>query len=244
MEYNWVEKFFDLEYGLKILHNNKELEQSYYFLEYLFKNNEVNKIYDQCCGVGDISIHFLEKGYQCYGIDQSKDYIKYIHNKYGYIDNYKVANALEYITPAKVDSVINWHTSFGYFKEDSKNIKMFQNAYKSLKKEGIFILDYINFDYVVNNFLEEFNQEYVFDNKKLLLSRKSKLEEEMLIQEWKLYNKEEIVWSNVGYTKIYFFEQLKLLLEKTGFVIQEVYGDYNFNLLNKNSNRCIIIAKK
>lgn len=244
MNDNWCENFFDLEYGLKILHNNTEIQQSHFFLETIFLKNKIKKIYDQCCGVGDISIYFLEKGYKCYGIDQSKDYIKYIHDKHGYLDHYKSADALEYVTPEKVDAVINWHTSFGYFKEDSKNIKMFQKAYDSLEKEGIFILDYINFDYVINNFLEEFNQEYIFDNKKLLLSRKSKLEEEMLIQEWKLYDKEEIVWSNVGYTKIYFFEQLKLLLEKTGFIIQEVYGDSNFNIFNKNSKRCIIIAKK
>lgn len=86
--------------------------------------------------------------------------------------------------PKKMDLVINWHTSFGYSRNDNDNIEMLKRAYESLKENGAFIMEYINFEFVVKNFKKTMIQNKSINNEEITVVRDSYFEEGMLKQDW------------------------------------------------------------
>src|SRR5690625_6888247 len=53
------------------------------------------------------------------------------------------------------DAILNLFTSFGYFKSDSENREVFGSVNEMLPSDGIFFMDYMNADWVYNNFRPE-----------------------------------------------------------------------------------------
>lgn len=55
----------------------------------------------------------------------------------------------------KVDAVMNLFTSFGYFDQDDDDEKVFESVAQALKPGGLFVLDFLNADYVKHTLVSE-----------------------------------------------------------------------------------------
>jgi SAM-dependent methyltransferase len=244
MENDWWFDFFDDVYGDFILHtfNDDEIKNSINYLVKKFEINEKTKIYDQCCGKGSMAIPLLEKTNNIYGCDIIPSYIAHIKSV---TDNgvFEVYDAKKYMPKEKVDVVINWHTSFGYSKNNDENIEMLKKAYESLKKDGVFILEYINFEFVVKNFEKKMVVNKIINNKKITLERFSSFENGMLKQKWSIIEIPE--WEKIGETKIYFENDLLNIFENIGFRSIKVFYDLKESYEAKRfSPKMYIVAYK
>ena len=52
----------------------------------------------------------------------------------------------------KYDAIFNLFTSFGYFDDDAVDISILQNIKNGLKKEGVFVFDFLNVLLLLYNF--------------------------------------------------------------------------------------------
>lgn len=227
----WVD-FFDDVYGDLILHtfDAEEIKESVDFIVNEFSINEETRIYDQCCGKGSMSLPLLEKTPHVYGCDIIPSYIKAIQSQ-TLKGKFIAADAREYSPDEDMGLVINWHTSFGYSKKHSDNVKMLEAAYESLKKGGVFLMEYINFEYVIKNFKKTIIQEKDVNGEHLTVIRDCFLEDGMLKQNWTI--KEKPDWEKFGETKIYFEDELVTFLEDIGFKNVEVF----FSLKEENNTK-------
>lgn len=240
----WWLDFFDDMYGDVILHtfDDQEIKDSVDYLVKKFNITKETRIYDQCCGKGSMSIPLLNESKYVYGCDIIESYIKGITSQTS--TGFFVADDAKLYKPTeKMDLVINWHTSFGYSRNDNDNIEMLKRAYESLKENGAFIMEYINFEFVVKNFKKTMIQNKSINNEEITVVRDSYFEEGMLKQDWTI--KENPSWRKTGETKIYFEHELKDMLQNIGFKNINVFFDLKESSNGKKmSPKMYLIAYK
>jgi len=131
-------------------------------------------------------------------------------------------------------------TSFGYFDSDKENFDVLKKAYKLLRVDGFFVLDYLNKNFVKHNLIPNTTDSFV-DTK---ITQKRFIEGERIIK--------EITVEKNGETKKYLesvrmYNRNELLetLQKIGFKFINTFGDFNGNQFKlESSPRIIIIACK
>lgn len=145
---NWFDSFFN---NHKILNSfeNRDIPNILWFLAHLKIDSVKNlKVFDQCCGTGDVSHVFYQAGAQVSGCDLSENSLNMLHAKYPFLKNHIQANAQSYLPPEKQDIVLNFFSSFGYYELDEENEKLIEQCSSMLKENGIFLFELMDFDYL------------------------------------------------------------------------------------------------
>ena len=238
----WFETWFDTSY-YHILYQNRDFNEAERFINNLLIQLELPKsssCLDLACGKGRHSVFINKKGFKVTGVDLSANSIseaKPFENKTLSFDTHDMR---EVYKENKYDIVFNLFTSFGYFEEYEDNLKVLDSVNKMLVSNGIVVIDFMNADYALDH----------------LVDKEVKTLDGIHFNITKSYNGKHI-FKNIDFTdkdKEYHFqekvqaikkEEFENLLEKTGFEIQNIYGDFSLSPFNrKESDRLIIIAKK
>jgi SAM-dependent methyltransferase len=137
------------------------------------------------------------------------------------------------------DFALNLFTSFGYFSNERDNINALLSANKALKENGILVIDFMNAIQTRNKMVPQ--ETKTIDEITFNLSRR--IENNSIVKEIHFKkNDEEFSYSE----KVELLEltDFKRLLEKSGFMIKEVYGNYELMPFTEESDRLIILAAK
>ena len=198
-------------------------------------------------GTGRIALE-LSLSYQkkIIGIDESSKMLEIVHHKY---KKNKIENRIELICadmseiflPYKVNAIYLPFRTIGHILERQKVEKLFQNVYDSLKVKGYFLFDH----YI---FCEEWAKTH--DKKKI----KMFAENGCLIEDYYEYDfvKQIMnckIYMNDNPISHFMFcyhepEYYIKLLEKVGFTIEKIYGEFDGSLFNTNSCNQIYICRK
>jgi SAM-dependent methyltransferase len=205
-----------------------------------------SKVLDICCGAGRHSIELAKRGLDVTGFDLSE----FLINEARYqLKNVKEKNLkVKFLVKDMRDFnfnnsfnlAVNLFTSFGYFERDEENFSVFKNASSSISKNGWFVFDFLNGEFLKKN---------------LKKMTKTSLEGKLIIQKRRLENdfviKDIIIRTDKD--EQVFTERLKLFDSKTLFNVLEknklktknVFGDYYGNKFELNkSSRFVIFAQK
>ena len=141
-----------IKWHIADISEDDNFKQSFYIHSLIlltkFKLNlqkEYKTILDIPCGIGRHHTYLRNFGYEVYGADISEELIKLAkeRNK-GFENFYFVGDMRNFKLNKKVDVILNWFTSFGYFDHED-NLKTVENFYENLDNEGILILEHGNF---------------------------------------------------------------------------------------------------
>lgn len=220
-------------------------KESIIFLKKIL-NNDL-KTLDCGCGDGQVSLEILKDNENLHGFDISIDMINSLKSKVDnkYYSNFKVMDALE-ISQNNIgiyDQAYCVRTSFGNFTNKEHNIIYLENVYNCLSKNSVFILDYLNFDFIIKNF----KSEIVLNQGDYTLEKKSKViyNKEYMSQKWTLKKNSEIIDVFSLGTYIFKNRDFKKILKDIGFEIDAVYGDYDFSDFKiSSSQRAIYKLRK
>lgn len=249
---NWCEEFFDDLFASHHLvrTDEKELQECIQFFEEKLHLKPKNKIFDQCCGVGSLSIALAKEGYDLTGIDLIESYIdkaKRDATEEGVSCVFEASDAHTYVTPEPCDAAINWWTSFGYTPDDDQNIKMLQCVSKSLKKGAWFALDYMNTTQRLNDFGGKKQSISEIKKKDCTIVWESHLDDvqKMVVKKW-IYTdlNGRRIEKQGGGAKLYTSDDLKKMFEACGFGEISFYGSAAGEPLSDSSPRCIVVARK
>lgn len=247
----WFKNWFNTPY-YHILYKDRDFLEAENFIMLLSKSLELkkgSKIIDLACGKGRHSIFLYKMGFDVLGLDLSEESIshnKKLAEKYGASEkvSFKVHDMrnpiLGNITEQKVDSVFSLFTSFGYFDNSEDDEKVFHSVKNILKKDGYFVLDFLNESFVKNNLKEE--NKIVKENITFKISKK--IENQHVIKDIRFSDKGE---------DFHFFEKVKLhtekeieiLANKQNFERIQLFGNYQLEPFDaETSPRCITIFKR
>lgn len=109
------------------------------------------RIFDQCCGIGRLSVPLARRGYRITGVDLGAGYADTARERVGGGEFY-AADAFTFVAPEPCDGAFNWFTSFGYSADDRQNLEMLHRARESLVPGGRLALDFTNFARVLGDY--------------------------------------------------------------------------------------------
>ncbi len=236
----WFESWFESDlYDLMYKHRNDQEAQD--FLERLLdalKPNDSAIFLDLACGTGRHSRYIHSRGYQVTGIDLSKRNIKLAsaHEEDGlefYIQDMRKPFRRNYF-----NYVLNLFTSFGYFDDVRDNVRVIRSVKSSLKKNGIFVIDYMNDVMIKKNLITKENKK--FQDWSVEINRQIDGNRLIKNMDWRnadlhrTYDEKVTLFSLQDFTS---------MLTEQGFSIHEVYGNYDLSTYDKNlSPRMIIVS--
>jgi SAM-dependent methyltransferase len=196
---------------------------------------------DLACGRGRHAVVLASQGYDVTGVDLSAHSIDDAsangseHLRF-FVHDMRRPVAINYF-----DAVFNFFTSFGYFESSRDNIRTLNAVASCLRKNGSFVLDYFNSEFVRR--AVESNPEGTKSINDVIFRWKKKIEGEFCIKmievndQGRIYHFEERV-------QLFSEKQMREMLENL-FVVNKVFGDYSLNEFNaEKSDRMIFYCSK
>lgn len=242
MAKEWFSSWFDSPY-YHLLYNNRDDNEAERFIGAIVKHLGIaknEKVLDLACGKGRHSKTLNKLGLDVLGVDLSPNSISFARQYESNKLKFAVHDMRQKIPNIQFRIILNLFTSFGYFDENSENIKMLESVHQMLLKDGILIIDFMNSTKVINGLVEvetktvkdvEFNITRKFDGNHIFKSISFDSE-----------NGREIHTERVQALR---YGDFDYLLSLTNFEILSTFGDFELNPFEeKSSDRLIIIARK
>ena len=238
---SWFESWFDTKY-YHILYKHRDFQEAKKFIfkvvDYL-KLSKDAKLLDLACGKGRHSLELNNLGFSVIGIDLSEQSIQFAKTYENERLNFYVGDMRKAHFENTFNAIFNLFTSFGYFETEQENYSVFDAVFIQLKKDGIFIFDYLN-EKLVKNQLVEY-EEKIIDSITFKISKR--IENDMVIKEIQ-FEDEGKSYQFFEKVKLFSFENITSQLKNKGFEVISTFGTYNLDNYSENSPRMIIIAKK
>lgn len=241
----WWQKFFDDNYLRVYKDLEKETSREVEAILRMMDLKPKAKILDLCCGYGRHSIEFAQRGFQVTGYDLSDFFIDKAKKDSAELDlkiEFVKGDMRKLPFVSQFDAAANIFTSFGFFDKESNDLKVTKGVSRALKKGGLFLLDLKNREYLIRNFQRRrWRQQEDFimleDNFFDLFTSRWELTRTLLFGNGR---KKENSFS----LRMYTFTEILNLLQKSGFILESVYGDFDFREYSLDSPRMILISRK
>jgi SAM-dependent methyltransferase len=237
----WFSSWFDSPY-YHLLYFHRDDDDAKDFIDALVRHIHLPdeaRILDLACGRGRHAIYLNKKGFDVTGLDLSAHNIS-IARKY---QNDKLqfhTQDMRDPIPGTYDLILNLFTSFGYFSTDDEHLQALKNICNALKKDGCFVLDYMNADMVRKNLVRHNQEEIegvIFDLKRRIING---------------FIEKDIRFSAQGHD--YFFqervrsftaEEIETMINDSGMKVVECFGTHELEPFDaETSDRLILFCKK
>ena len=239
----WFETWFDTHYYHLLYKNRNEVEARRFIDALLrFLNPEPeSRFVDIACGKGRHSKYLSSKGYDVVGLDLSRNSIEEACRCTEGFQNLRFYqhDIRNPFPVSNLDYGVNFFTSFGYFDSDDEHEVVLKNIFDCLNPGGRFVLDYLNVSEVMHNLKNEDQKqvEGVQFRIKRFVENNAIVKRISVVDGAKNYEFKEQV-------RAFDKEQLVEMIEAQGFLVDEVFGDYQLNAYTPHSPRVLIIAQK
>lgn len=240
MEEEW---FGSCYYNILYSHRNEEEAQK--FIENLLQTIPMPPnahIWDMACGSGRHAFLLAKKNLKVSATDSSRLCIneaKKIHSHPNI--NYLIHNYTEPIRQNTFDLVLNLFTSLGYTNVEDELDSIFHVAYHSLKTNGMFLIDFLNPDYVEKHFIP--SQKITINNITFKIKRS------ILINPPAVQKNIEVITDNKNlffkeWVRLYKTSDFLHYAENNNFKLTYQWGDYDLNRWGAESPRNILLFVK
>ena len=222
--------------------NRKQLE----FVESIKKISIEEKILDIGCTTGNLTELLGEKTGNVVGIDLDKELLKEAKDKHPNLnfENMNMLEVNEKFEENSFDRVVSFGNTLVHLDSREEVEEFFQKVYKTLKFNGFFIVQIINYNRIIEKNIKNLP---TIDNEKVKFVRDYEYDKsigkvdfitELTIKEANLNIKNNI--KLLALTKI----EIQKFLGEIGFRNIEFYGDFEGRELSDNSEAVIFVAQK
>lgn len=241
----WFLDYFNDDYAKLILDpiTPEFTEIQVDLIENLLLLSQTDRILDACAGKGRHAISLAKKGYSLTAIDFVSSYVKHIETV-SLKENLNIQTLTMDIRLLSHENFFNkvylMFTSFGYFT-DGENEVLLKNLKRSLKKDGLLLVDIENRDYILKNFIYEKWREKEFG----LLLERHKFFPESSRQTTKRvqYYHNGTIKESFRELRLYSVHELIQLAKLAGFNVINLVGDYSGKPFQINSPRIIVVLR-
>ncbi len=237
---NWFVSWFDSPY-YHILYKDRNYREAQIFMDNLthyLNLPEKAKVLDLACGKGRHSIYLNQLGFDVLGVDLSENSIAIANKNANDTLHFKVHD-MRIPFEEKYDAIFNLFTSFGYFENETDNLKTLESIRESLSEYGFGVIDFMNSTHVIANLVP--NETKTVDEIEFHIKR---------------YHESGFIFKEIDFKanneKFHFVEKVRALtlqdfqniMETAGIYLLDIFGDYKLKKFHKTeSERLIMIFK-
>ncbi len=246
---NWYTEFFNEDYlriySERLSHDVTERETS--FVVDSLGLQEGARVLDLACGHGRHAIALARRSMVVTGQDLNEDYLCKAR-----ADAVREGVEIETVHgdmrdipfTSEFDAVINMFTAFGYFDSDDEDVRVLQSVGNSLKGDGQFLLDTINREWVLANYVQ--NDWHTDDDGNTFLEhREFDLVTGRNHVTFTIVTADGTRRESPGHDiRLYTLAELVRLFDASGLRVSATYGDYDGSPYAIHSPRMIVVATK
>lgn len=211
--------------------------------EYKIKKENMLEL---AAGSGMLTNYFFDEFENIDALDISPDMLNVFAEKYDN-DNVNLIyyDMVEFENPDQYDLIVILLDSINYVTDPTELKKLFDNCYKNLKENGLLVFD-INSEYKIK---EIFGSNcYVYEYEDIFYSWDNFYEDELVDMHLNFFVENEDGSYNRIYEyqqeRLYKVEEVKKVLEKSGFVDIKTYDEDDFGKVKEDSQRILFSAIK
>ncbi|MEZ5047927.1 MAG: class I SAM-dependent methyltransferase [Chitinophagaceae bacterium] len=240
----WFEEWFDSSY-YHILYKHRSIDEAKHFVQLLVNKMQAPphaSLLDLACGKGRHALEFSAFDLDVTGVDLSANSIEIAKAYEKENLSFYTHNMLHLFRINYFDIIVNLFTSFGYFASKQENTNAAKAIYAGLKKDGIFIFDFVNQKHAIANI--ENNPYEEITRQDILFKITRSHSENQYRKKIEIKDKDLILEYNEKVNKLSFNEAISIF-EGVGLKFVEAFGSYQLDDYNEEtSNRMILFFKK
>ena len=246
---NWYTEFFNEDYPKiysgRLSQDATERETSFVVDSLGLQEGAI--VLDLACGHGRHAVALAQRGMVVTGQDLNEDYLRMarkdaalagvsVETVHGDMRDIPFTN--------EFDAVINMFTAFGYFDSEDEDVRVLQAVGNALKGDGKLLLDTINREWVLSNYVQNdwhtdddgntFLEHREFD----LVTGRNRVTFGIVTPDG---TRRESPGHNV---RLYTLTELVRLLGAAGLRLSATYGDYDGSPYDISTPRMIAVATK
>jgi SAM-dependent methyltransferase len=206
---------------------------------------EEGAVLDLCCGPGRHSLALAKRGIQVTAVDRSEFLLRRAKEEAAK-SNLEIEFALDdmrhFVSDHSFSLILNLFTSFGYFDDIEDDLKVLQNAYRSLKPGGAMVIDVFGKEPLARKY--QATNSTKFGDEVMLIQRNE------IYEDWTRCRNEWILVKGATartfnfQTRLYSGQEMKDILRKAGFEEVKVFGDLDGNEYGVDAARLIAVGRK
>ncbi len=240
---DWYENWFGSQF-YKILYQNRDEFEAQEFVENLLgylSPRPGSTMLDIACGEGRFAKQLAEHGFDVTGIDISNLSIETANafetdNLRFFVQDMRLPFYINYF-----DYAFNFFTSFGYFAHDRDHALAARSFAAALKKNGILVIDYLNQEQVIANFVPE----EIIKRGSYTFNIKRKVERNHFIKDINFLDAQKKQRHFTESVAAFSLSDFIKMFKSTDMSLVNTFGDYQLNPYHPiDSPRLIMIFKK
>ena len=246
---NWYTEFFNEDYlkiySERLSHDATERETAF-VVDSLGLGKDA-RVLDLACGHGRHAIALAQRGMVVTGQDLNEDYLRRARegaSREGVEIETVHSDMRDIPFSDEFDAVINMFTAFGYFDSEDEDLRVLKSVVNSLKSGGKLLVDTINREWVLANYVQNdwrtddagntFLEHREFD----LVTGRNHVTFSIVTADG---TRRESPGHDV---RLYTLTELVRLFDAAGLSVSATYGDYDGSPYAINTPRMIVVATK
>jgi SAM-dependent methyltransferase len=246
----WFKDWFDSDY-YHILYQDRNDDEATLFITNIIRFLNITPkqhVLDLACGKGRHALILNQFDLNVVGVDLSHNSILEANKNSNSTLAFFVHDMRDKLSFSNLDVIFNLFTSFGYFDDTNDNIKVLKSVFDALKSDGYFVIDFMNAKKVIENLTP--NEVKICSNINFKIERwhddkhiYKKIQFDVEVDEGNNVKREENIF--LERVQILFLSDFERLLNKSGFYIENKFGNYHLDSFDENnSDRLILIIRK
>lgn len=196
---------------------------------------------DLCCGTGRHSLRFAERGAIPVGLDYSAPLLELAQARNQSLRLVRGDMRALPFADGSFRSIVNFFTSFGYFRSEDDNFAVVAEIERALSPGGRVLCDTFGLDHVLARLVPEESREgggREYRIRRWWNRETRRIEKEIEVRRGA--STERFLES----VRAYGVEELTGMFEKAGLDIEATWGDFDGNPVGPDSPRLIVLARK
>ncbi len=204
-------------------------------------DSQPDHILDLGSGPGRHALPLAAQGYPVTAVDTSAELLRELEQRRGQLPIEIVqADMREFVREQAFDLVVVMWTSFGYFADEADHARVLDNIRASLKPGGRLVLDLVGLEYLCRNLQPVHLTEY--DHGRILVERPELTDElTRLDNDWYLIEGDQVHRTRFSH-RVWSAGEIRALLANAGFTPISLYGGYDGDDYDFDSERLIVVA--